>query len=296
MNLTSYFLKTLNEIVPRMSERQSRNLHKLLTNNQLFSAIDLVRNLQAFPYQVKLLNKTTLNHLIFVSDDKNLSGNKTTLKYIAQMFLHQTKRLKMYMRSKELQKELAISFDDVLQLSGLTKQAFLDSKPEVLEKVKNKTLQINKLVGKISQYQKNLMTYKNNLNVSLNLVKIKQHFYVLSLEKINAVTDKELKQILVRENMMTFTKTLSIQNISNFFNMSRANLKSLTVPYLLINVLNISIEDYISLHMFTVNEIKDIEGVKISTVPLPDKKSLYEITKAILQSKCKFVRLIVRLC
>ncbi|CAB4006239.1 microneme [Paramuricea clavata] len=282
MNLTTYYLRTLKEVIPRMPERPSKNLHALLTNNQLFSALDLVRNLQVFPYQVKLLDKTTLMHLIFVSDEQNLTGNNTMLKSIAQIFLHQTDRLRMYVKSIELAKELNISFDDILQLSGLTKQVLLDSKPEVLEQVK-KTVQIKNLLGKLTEYKRSLMTYKNNVQISLDVMKIRQHFNRLSLKKINSTTDKELKQILVGENKMIFTKTLSIRNISTFFDVSRASLKEMTVAHLLTQVLGISLENYTTLHMFTTHQLEGIKDVKISTVPSSDDMTLYEITNAILQ-------------
>ncbi len=286
MNLQTYYLKTVEEVIPRIAERSPKNLYELLTNNQLFSAFDLVRNLQVFPYQVKLLNKTTLMHLIFVSDKRNLTGNNTMLKYIAQMFIDQSHRLRMYIKIKELEKELNISFDDILQLSGLTKQVLLDSGPEVLEQVK-KTVQINPRLDKLTEYKRSLMTYKDNLNITLDIMKIRRHFNTLSLKKINNITERELKQILVRENMMTFTKTLSIRNISEFFNISRASLKNMTVPHLLTQVLSISLQNYTTLHMFTAQQLESIKDVKISTVPSSDDKSLYAITDTMLQNKGK---------
>ena len=284
MNLTNYYLKTLEEVIPKMSEREYKNLHELLTNNEMFSTLDLVRNIQLLPYQGELLNKTTLKDLVFVSEASNLTRNETMLRYIAKTFLHQANRLTMYMKGRELAKELNTSFDEVIQLSGLTKQAFLDSTSEVLEQVR-KTVQIDKHLAELEKYKNNLMTYKGDLNLQLDVVKIRQRLVMLSLGEIKNITEKELKQMLVRQNEMTFTRTLSIRNISKFFNISRVSLKNTTVSYLLIDVLNISLSSYGELYMFDAHDLDGIKSERISTVPSSEDKSLYEISKAIIQRR-----------
>ena len=284
MNLTNYYLKTLEEVIPKMSERQYKNLHELLTNNEMFSTLDLVRNIQLLPNQGDLLNKTTLKDLVFVSEASNLTRNETMLRYIAKTFLHQANRLTMYMKGRELAKELNTSFDEVIQLSGLTKQAFLDSTSEVLEQVR-KTVQIDKHLAELEKYKNNLMTYKGDLNLQLDVVKIRQRLVMLSLGEIKNITEKELKQMLVRQNEMIFTRTLSIRNISKFFNISRVSLQNTTVSYLLMDVLNITLSSYGELYMFDVHDLDVIKSERISTVPSSEDKSLFEISKAIIQRR-----------
>ena len=284
MNLTNYYLKTLEEVIPKMSEREYKNLHELLTNNEMFSTLDLVRNIQLLPYQGDLLNKTTLKDLVFVSEASNLTRNETMLRYIAKTFLHQANRLTMYMKGRELAKELNTSFDEVIQLSGLTKQAFLDSTSEVLEQVR-KTVQIDKHLAELEKYKNNLMTYKGDLNLQLDVVKIRQRLVMLSLGEIKNITEKELKQMLVRQNEMIFTRTLSIRNISKFFNISRVSLQNTTVSYLLMDVLNITLSSYGELYMFDVHDLDVIKSERISTVPSSEDKSLFEISKAIIQRR-----------
>ena len=284
MNLTNYYLKTLEEVIPKMSERQYKNLHELLTNNEMFSTLDLVRNIQLLPYQGDLLNKTTLKDLVFVSEASNLTRNETMLRYIAKTFLHQANRLTMYMKGRELAKELNTSFDEVIQLSGLTKQAFLDSTSEVLEQVR-KTVQIDKHLAELEKYKNILMTYKGDLNLQLDVVKIRQRLVMLSLGEIKNITEKELKQMLVRQNEMIFTRTLSIRNISKFFNISRVSLQNTTVSYLLMDVLNITLSSYGELYMFDVHDLDVIKSERISTVPSSEDKSLFEISKAIIQRR-----------
>ena len=284
MNLTNYYLKTLEEVIPKMSEREYKNLHELLTNNEMFSTLDLVRNIQLLPYQGELLNKTTLKDLVFVSEASNLTRNETMLRYIAKTFLHQANRLTMYMKGRELAKELNTSFDEVIQLSGLTKQAFLDSTSEVLEQVR-KTVQIDKHLAELEKYKNILMTYKGDLNLQLDVVKIRQRLVMLSLGEIKNITEKELKQMLVRQNEMIFTRTLSIRNISKFFNISRVSLQNTTVSYLLMDVLNITLSSYGELYMFDVHDLDVIKSERISTVPSSEDKSLFEISKAIIQRR-----------
>lgn len=286
MNLTNYYLKTLEEVIPNMSERQSKNLYELLTNNAMFSTLDLVRNIQLLPYQSELLNKTTLKDLFFVSEANNLTGNDTMLRYIAKTFLNQTNRLTMYMKARELAKELNTSFGKIIQLSGLTKQAFLDSKSEVLELVR-KTVQIDKHLAELAEYKNNLMTYRDDLNLQLDVGKIRQRLVMLSLGEINNITERELKQMLVRENEMIFTRTLSIRNISKFFNISLVSLKNTTVPYLLMDVLNITLGNYGKLYMFNAHDLDIIKSERISTVPSSEDESLYEISYAIIQRRGK---------
>lgn len=290
MKLTTYYLKTLEELIPINSERPTQYLHQLLTDNKQFSDIDLVRNLQLSPFQFKLLNKTILMDLVFVSDNHNLTRNDTMLKYIVHMFLKQTDRLNMYIKSRSLEKQLNISFGKVLQLSNLTKQAFLDSKPAVLEEVKNKAfeIEINLKLEKLREYKDNLKAYKGNLSVTLDDVKIRKHFMMLSLNEIKDTKDKTLKQMIVNENRMIFTKILTIRNISTFFNIAGDVLKNMNVPDLLNEVLGISLDNYTMLHMFTDHQLDVIKGEKILTVNYSDDKSLYEVTIAILQIKGKY--------
>ena len=285
MNLTNYYLKTLEEVIPKMSEREYKNLHELLTKNEMFSTLDLVRNIQLLPYQGELLNKTTLKDLLFVSEASNLTRNETMLRYIAKTFLHQANRLTMYMKGRELAKELNTSFDEVIQLSRLTKQAFLDSTSEVLEQVRKTAVQIDKHLAELEKYKNNLMTYKDDLNLQLDVVKIRQRLVMLSLGEIKNITEKELKQMLVRQNEMIFTRTLSIRNISKFFNISRVSLQNTTVSYLLIDVLNISLSSYGELYMFDAHDLDGIKSERISTVPSSEDRSLYEISKAIIQHR-----------
>ncbi|XP_028393159.1 uncharacterized protein LOC114517546 [Dendronephthya gigantea] len=286
VNLTTYYEKTLVELLPKMHERRSKNLGELLTNNKQFSDFDLVRNLQSKPDQFKLLNKATLMNLVFVSDDQNLTQNNTMLKYIAKVFLQQTNRLKMYMKSEELGKELNITFDEMVQLLGLSKEKFLDSKPEVLKQVRSITL-IQKLLSKLTGYKDDLMTYKNNVNISLDVMKIRQHFNTLSFKDINMLTEKELKQMLVNQNMILFTKTLSSRNISTFFNISTPTLRSMTVPDVVTQVLGISVHNFTSLLMLTAHQLEVIHDSEISTVSYSEEKTLYEITHALLEEKGK---------
>ena len=296
LNLTTYYEKTLEELLPKMQARPSKNLGELFTNNKQFSDFDLVRNLQSLPDQFKLLNKTTLMNLVFVSGERNLTQNTTVLKYIVEVFLQRTNRLKMYMRSKELGKELKISFDEMVQFLDLSKEEFLDSKPEVLEKVRSiKVTLINKLLSKLAGYKNDLMTYKDNVNISLDVMKIRQHFNMLSLNDINSTTDKELKQILVNQNVTLFTKILSLRNMSTFFHISPPTLKNMTVPDVITQVLGISVHNFTSLLMLTAHQLQVIHDSKISSVAYSMEKTLYEVTHALLEEKGKY-SLVAQFC
>ena len=287
MNLTAYYLETLEEVIPKMSERESKNLYELLTENERFSTLDLVRNIELLPYQGELLNKTTLKDLIFVSGATNLTGNHTMLGKIAQTFLQQANRLNMYVKGRELAKELNTTFDQIIRLSGLTEQGFLNSKSEVLDQVR-KTDQINTRLTELTEYKNGLMNYKDGNNtIKFNATKIRQRLFMLSLGGIKNITEKELKRYLVRENEMVFTRELSIRNISMFFGISPVSLKNTTVPHVLMEVLNISLEIYGRLYMLDAHVLDVIRSERILIEPSSEDYSLYEISNAIIQRRGK---------
>lgn len=288
MNLTTHYLETLEEVIPKMSERESKNLYYLLTDNERFSTLDLVRNIELLPYQIELLNKTTLKDLIFVSGATNLTGNHTMLGNIAQTFLQQANRLNMYVKGRELAKELNTTFDQIIRLSGLTEQGFLNSKSEVLDQVR-KTDQINKRLSELTEYKNDLMNYKDGINLQFNATKIRQRLLMLSLGEIKNITKKELKQLLVRENEMVFTRELSIRNISMFFGISPVSLKNTTVPHVLMEVLNISLEIYGRLYMLDAHDLDVIRSERILIEPSSEDNSLYEISNAIIQRRGKLL-------
>ena len=286
-NLTTYYLETLEEVIPKMSERESKNLYELLTENERFSTLDLVRNIELLPYQGELLNKTTLKDLIFVSGATNLTGNHTMLGNIAQTFLQQANRLNMYVKGRELAEELNTTFDQIIRLSGLTEEGFLNSKSEVLDQVR-KTDQVNKRLPELTEYKNDLMNYTDGNNtIKFNATKIRQRLLMLSLGEIKNITEKELKQLLVSENEMVFTRALSIRNISMFFGISPVSLKNTTVPHVLMEVLNISLEIYGRLYMLDAHDLDVIRSERILIEPSSEDYSLYEISNAIIQRRGK---------
>ena len=270
-----------------MSERESKNLYELLTENERFSTLDLVRNIELLPYQGELLNKTTLKDLIFVSGATNLTGNHTMLGNIAQTFLQQANRLNMYVKGRELAEELNATFDQIIRLSGLTEEGFLNSKSEVLDQVR-KTDQVNKRLPELTEYKNDLMNYTDGNNtIKFNATKIRQRLLMLSLGEIKNITEKELKQLLVSENEMVFTRALSIRNISMFFGISPVSLKNTTVPHVLMEVLNISLEIYGRLYMLDAHDLDVIRSERILIEPSSEDYSLYEISNAIIQRRGK---------
>ncbi len=278
-------MKTLREMRPDVERRPSSNLHKLLTKESEFSDIDLVRNLQLLPYQIKLLKKTTLTDLIFVSSKKNLTANSTTLAYIAEDLVGQVERLYVYYKSKEVGNEFNITFEEIYKSANLTKDAFLSSKFSVIEDVR-KQMYIKRYVHNLQMYRDSLITFQPGLSVMFNISQIEKDLNKPA-DDLKKLGKKSLKQILVKHNQGLFTKILSIRNVSSFFETSLEKLKNMTVPHLLTQVLSISLQNYATLHMFTAQQLESIKDVKISTVPSSDEKSLYEITDTMLQNKGK---------
>ena len=284
-DLTTYLMKTLGEV----GGTSSSNLYKLLTNETYFSDIDLVRNFQLLPYQITLLNKTTLIDLEFVSSLKNLTMNISTLAYINNVVVGQVERLYVYYKSKEIKKEFNLTFEEIYNSVNLTKDEFFNSKFSTIDKIL-KEMYIKRYVNNLKMYRATLMTYQHNLTVPFNASQIEKDLdkpvdYLKKLEK------KALKQILVKHNVELFTKILSVRNVSSFFEISLEKLKNMTIVNVLTGYLNISLATFASLHGLEKREIESVKMKKVSTVSQPEDQSIYSLVMTILDSEYCFLSL-----
>ena len=279
-------MKTLGEVRPNGTERLSSNLYELLTKESEFSDIDLVRNLELLPYQIQLLNKTTLKDLRFVSSKQVSTANTTTLASISDDLVKQVKRLYVYYKSKEVINEFNITFEEIYKSANLTKDEFLNSKFSVIEDIR-KRMYIKIHVNDIQMYRDTLLTYKPGLNVMFNISQIESDLDK-NADDLKQLDKKSLKQILVKHNQELFTKMLSIRNISSFFEISLERLKSMTIGNVLNEYLNINLTTFASLHNFTSKEVDIVKMKKISTVPFPDDQSLYGLVVKMLEGRGKY--------
>lgn len=131
-NLTAYYQTNVEE----KKFLKTRVLYDLFTNERHFTDVDLVRNLQLHPSQIKLLNKTTLNDLAFVANSTNLVSNSTTLVNASEIFLNQASRLNVYDKCKMVAQELKLSFTELAKLTKLTKMELLNSENNITEILK----------------------------------------------------------------------------------------------------------------------------------------------------------------
>ena len=279
-------MKTLGDVRPDVGRRPLSNLHELLTKESEFSDIDLVRNFQLLPYQIKLLNKTTLMDLIFVGSKENLTANITTLAYITERLVRQVDRLYVYYKSKEVRKEFNITFEEIYESANLTKDGFLSSKFSVIENIR-KQMYVKRYVSNLQMYRETLLTYKLGLSVMFNISQIKKNLNKPA-DDLKKLDQKSLKQILVKPNQQLFTKMLSIRNISSFFEISLEKLKNMTVGNVLTEYLNIKLTTFASLHELTGREIDIVKMKKISTVPYPDDQNLYGLVMKMLEAHGKY--------
>ena len=276
-------MKTLGEVRPNGTERLSSNLYELLTKESEFSDIDLVRNLELLPYQIQLLNKTTLKDLRFVSSKQVSTANTTTLASISDDLVKQVKRLYVYYKSKEVINEFNITFEEIYKSANLTKDEFLNSKFSVIEDIR-KRMYIKIHVNDIRMYRDTLLTYKPGLNVMFNISQIESDLDK-NADDLKQLDKKALKQILVKHNQELFTKMLSIRNISSFFEISLERLKNMTIGNVLNEYLNIKLTTFASLHNLTSREVDIVKMKKISTVPFPDDQSLYGLVMKMLDAQ-----------
>ena len=279
-------MKTLWEVRPNVERRPSSNLHKLLTNENEFSDIDLVRNLQLLPYQIKLLNKTTLTDLIFVSSKQNLTANTTTLAYITEGLVGQVERLYVYYKSKEVANEFNITFEEIYKSANLTKDAFLSSKFSVIENVR-KQMYIKIYVNNLQMYRDTLITFQPGLSVMFNISQIEKDLNKPA-DDLKKLGKKSLKQILVKHNQELFTKILSIRNISSFFETSLEKLKNMTVSNVVTEYLGIRLTTFASLHGLTSDEVAIVKMKKISTVPYADDQNLNGLVMKMLEARSEY--------
>ena len=279
-------MKTLGDVRPDVGRRPLSNLHELLTKESEFSDIDLVRNFQLLPYQIKLLNKTTLMDLIFVSSKDNLTANSTTLAYITESLVPQVERLYVHYRSKVVSKEFNITFEEIYKSANLTKDGFLSSKFSVIENIR-KQMYIKRYVNNLQMYRDTLITYRSGLSVMFNISLIEKDLNKPA-DELENLEKKSLKQILVKHNQQLFTNMLSIRNISSFFEISLEKLKIMTVGNVLTEYLNIKLTTFASLHELTGREIDVVKIKKISTVPYPDDQNLYGLVMKMLEAHGKY--------
>ena len=280
-------MKTLVQIEPDEELRNSTILYQLMTNESVFSAVDLVRNFQFIPYQITLLNKTTLEDLIFVSYMHNLSANTTSLRYISETFSVQSHRLYIYYKSREVMREFNVTFNEIIISINLTKDEFLDSMINVIEKARRQ-LYIMKYVADLKRYRNLLLTFQSGLNVILNESRIVSYLSRWKTDELKTLDKNTIKQLLVKQNGNLFTAMLTIRNLSSFFETSLNDLKNMTVQSLLIKMLNISVRNYRKWYNFSDIQMKAVEDVKISTVAMVDHMTLVEITNYILMEKGQF--------
>ena len=282
----AYHQKMLVEVKMKMTGNSWTSLHKLLTNNSYFTDIDLVRNLQLVPNQIKLLKKTTLTDLVFVSKKNDLTANYTTLKNITTVFLEQEKRLNLHDKSKNLAQELNITFDELVKLSNLSKDELLNSKTNILGKIR-KMFYINSHVSKLRKYKEILLGYNTNISISLDNTNIMKDLNVFSLNDLKNLDEMLLKQILVKENRRVFTEKLTMRNLSAFFEFGLDQVSNMSVTEVLTKILNITVEKFGSLYQLNSEQLNNIKLVKISSVSHSSDRSVYDITKMILKSKGK---------
>ena len=238
------------------------------------------------PNQIKLLNRTTLRDLVFVSNKVNLKGNVTTLLNITLTFLEQANRLDLYYKTRALAQELNITITEVFKLSNQSKDDLFNSKADVLDKIR-KTFYVNTHLNKLREYKETLEDYNANIPIVINDSNITMNFDALSLDDVKRLNENSLKQMLVNQNRRVFTENIAIRNISAFFDIKLDQLKNMSVPEVLTEILGISLADFASLHQLTLAQLNMTKRVKISSVSNSFDQSLYSITKAIIKSKGK---------
>ena len=283
-------MKTLGELRPNVEERPSSILHELLTNESEFSDIDLVRNLQLLPYQIKLLSETTLKDLEFASSKAVSTANTTTLVSISKILVERVERLYVYHKSKEVINEFNITFEEIYKSANLTKDEFLNSKFSVIEDIR-KQRYIKIYVNNIQMYRDAVLTYKPGVNVLFNKSQIESDLDKTA-DELKKLDKKSLKQILVKHNQELFTKMLSVRNISSFFEISLERMRNMTIGDVLTEYLNIKLTTFASLHKLTSKEVDIVKTKKISTVPSPDDQSLGGLVMKILEDHGKYYHLL----
>ena len=279
----AYHQKMLMEVKMKITGNSWTNLHKLLTNNSYFTDIDLVRNLQLVPNQIKLLKKTTLTDLVFVSKKNDLTANSTSLNNITTVFLDQESKLNLYDKSKNLSQELNITFDELVKLSNLSKDELLNSKTSILDKIR-KMFYINSHVIKLQKYKEILLSYNANISITLSNSKLMKDLNVFSLKDLKDLDKKVLKQMLVNENRMVFTEKLTIRNLSAFFEIGLEQMRNKSVTEVLTEILNINLANFASMYKLTPQQMNTIKRATISSVNNSDDASLLGLTRAILKS------------
>lgn len=227
-----------------------------------------------------------MRDLVFVSNKVNLKGNVTTLLNITRTFLEQANRLDLYYKTRALAQELNITITEVFKLSNQSKDDLFNSKADVLDKIR-KTFYVNTHLNKLREYKETLEDYNANIPIVINGLNITMNFDALSLDDVKRLNENSLKQMLVNQNRRVFTENIAIRNISAFFDIKLDQLKNMSVPEVLTEILGISLADFASLHQLTLAQLNMTKRVKISSVSNSFDQSLYSITKAIIKSKGK---------
>ena len=274
------------EVKANKPERLSLNLHELLTNSMRFSDVDLVRNFQVIPEQIKTLKRSTLSDLVFVSNTSSLLENATNLNNITQTFLDQWKRVSLYYKSKDVAKELNITFEEVVRLSNLTIDGLLNSRFNVLEKIR-KVFYTNIWLEKLQAYQKILLSYNRDILITIDRKKVEKHFENLTSKRVKELKESVLKSLLVAENKRAFIEDITVQNVSVFFNINISQIENLTVIAILENIFYIGGMEYASMYNLTSEHLVVLKLERLSKVPNSKFHSLHSITDKILKSQGK---------
>ena len=157
----------------------------------------------------------------------------------------------------------------------------------VIEKARRQ-LYIMKYVADLKRYRNLLLTFQSGLNVILNESRIVSYLSRWKTDELKTLDKNTIKQLLVKQNGNLFTATLTIRNLSSFFETSLNDLKNMTVQSLLIKMLNISVRNYRKWYNFSEIQMKAVEDVKISTVAMFGHMTLVGITNNILMKKGQF--------
>lgn len=128
-HLTTYHKRPLNRFRKNWKVDE-KTFHFLLTKNETFIDIDLVRNLQLIPLQITLLKHITLVDYAFIMDTSvpSLKTRSTPLNQIAADFQQHSKKFENYVKIKTFGKMNNRSVTDVIKMAGLSKADILNER------------------------------------------------------------------------------------------------------------------------------------------------------------------------
>ena len=282
------------DVNPNKKERSLVNLHRLLTKNMTFDDIDLVKNFAMFPDQITTLKNSKMEDLVFVSkNDELLLNDSTVLNNITKKFMHEWKRLRINYKSKEFAVKLNITFDEVVKLSNLSLDDFLDSKLDVFKTLR-KTFFINRHLTRLQAYKNTLLSYNMGISIDVNMSLVMRKILgKLSVEKLEELNDETLKLLFVKQYKNVFIEQLTVKNISAFFNKDLSAIMTMTVPGVVEEILNITITDYASMYGLSAEQLDLLREEKLSSVENVELSSLAMAANSILTSRGKTLTILL---